>query len=116
MKKEKNPILYKFGQCLAAVRKRHGATQEDICEKAGFMINTVSNLERGQSDSQITTLYRYSQAGKFSLAEVFSEFENMPLIKSKKLYEIVELLHNQDEKTLELIQKQIELLLPVLKK
>lgn len=116
MKKEKNPILYKFGHCLAAVRKRHGVTQEDVCEKAGFMKNTVSNLERGQSDSQITTLYRYSQAANISLAEVFSEFENMPLIKSKKLYEIVELLHNQDEKTLELIKKQIELLLPVLKK
>lgn len=116
MKKEKNPILYKFGHCLATVRKRHGATQEVVCEKAGFMKNTVSNLERGQSDSQFTTLYRYSQAANISLTEVFSEFENMPLVKSKKLYEIVELLHNQDEQTLELIQKQIELLLPALKK
>ncbi len=113
---EKDKFLHKFGSLLALYRKRNKMTQEDISEITEMTINTISDLERGVQDSRIFTIYQLAKAGNYSLAEVFSDFENMPLIKSKKLYEIVELLHNQDEKTLELIKKQIELLLPVLKK
>lgn len=113
---EKDEFLHKFGSLLALYRKRNKMTQEDVSDKTEMTVKTISDLERGEQNSRIFTIYRLAKAANFSLAEVFSEFENMPLVKSKKLYEIVELLHNQDEQTLELIQKQIELLLPALKK
>lgn len=116
MKKKINPILFKFGQVLASARKRRGITQETVWARAGFMKNTVTDLERGKSNSQLLTLLKYAQAANISLAEVFSDFENVSLTKSKKIHEILNELSKQDEETLEILHKQMKLMIDALKK
>lgn len=109
-------MLFKFGQALASARKRRGITQEMVWVRAGFMKNTVTDLERGKSNSQLLTLFKYAAAAGISLAEVFSNFEDMSLIKSKKIHEIMNDLCKQDEETLEILHKQMKLMIEALNK
>jgi len=47
--------LEQFGQMLLGLRVDAGLTQEELAEKAGISVRTVSNLERGTRAPRITT-------------------------------------------------------------
>lgn len=110
---ESTQMLKTLGRRIAKLRKQKGMSQEDFADTSGKMINTISNIERGLSDPKVTTLMSISQALNISIEELFSE--NKPQQSTEELPSniatILQILKKQDDKTLKVIQKQIEALL-----
>lgn len=110
---ESTQILKVLGKRIANLRKQKGMNQEEFADVSGKMINTISNIERGLSDPKVTTLMSISKALNISIEELFSETkqekpaEELP----SNIFAILQILKKQDDKTLKVIQKQIEALL-----
>ena len=110
---ETTQMLKNLGRRIAYLRKQQGMSQEDFAEASGKMINTISNIERGLSDPKISTLLSISNALNTSIEELFSESQENPTEKElpSNILAIIQILKKQDDKTLQVIQKQIEALL-----
>lgn len=110
---ETTPILKALGKRIAQLRKQKGMSQEDFADVSGKMINTISNIERGLSDPKVTTLMSISKALGISIDELFSETKQEQTAEElpKNISAILQILKKQDDKTLKVIQKQIEALL-----
>lgn len=103
-------FLKELGKRIAQLRKQNGKSQEEFAEISGKMINTISNIERGISDPKISTLLALSQALDINVLDLLSETKQKSL-HSPVLESIINTLTKQDEKTLKIIQKQIQALL-----
>ncbi len=110
---ETTQILKDLGKRIAYLRKQKGMNQEDFADASGKMINTISNIERGLSDPKVTTLMAISQALNISIEELFSKTQQQPFTNElpSNISTILQILKKQDNKTLKVIQKQIEALL-----
>lgn len=110
---ETTQILKTLGRRIAQLRKQKGMSQEDFADVSGKMINTISNIERGLSDPKVTTLMSISKALGISIDELFSENKQTQTTEElpKNISTILQILKKQDDKTLKVIQKQIEALL-----
>ena len=110
---ETTQILKTLGRRIAQLRKQKGMSQEDFADVSGKMINTISNIERGLSDPKVTTLMSISKALGISIDELFSETKQVQSTEElpKNISVILQILKKQDDKTLKVIQKQIEALL-----
>lgn len=110
---ETNQILKILGKRIATLRKQKGMSQEEFADISGKMINTISNIERGLSDPKVTTLMSISQALGISIDELFSKSAQKQTSEelSTNISAILQILKKQDDKTLKVIQKQIEALL-----
>ena len=110
---ETTQILKTLGRRIAQLRKQKGMSQEDFADVSGKMINTISNIERGLSDPKVTTLMSISKALGISIDELFSENKQTQTAEElpKNISAILQILKKQDDKTLKVIQKQIEALL-----
>lgn len=53
--------LQKFGEHLQKIRKSKGYSQDRLCNEAGFSRGTVSKIEAGKVDPQLTTLARIAE-------------------------------------------------------
>lgn len=113
---ETTQILKTLGRRIAQLRKQKGMSQEDFADVSGKMINTISNIERGLSDPKVTTLMSISKALGISIDELFSENKQAQITEElpKNISTILQILKKQDDKTLKVIQKQIEALLELL--
>lgn len=107
---ETTQILKTLGRRIAQLRKQKGMSQEDFADISGKMINTISNIERGLSDPKVTTLMSISKALGISIDELFSETKQVQTTEElpSNIATILQILKKQDDKTLKVIQKQIE--------
>ena len=113
---ESTQILRTLGKRIATLRKQRGMNQEEFAEVSGKMINTISNIERGLSDPKVTTLLSIAQALNVSVDMLFSDEEQPQPVDElpDSIQTILNLIKNQDAKTLKTIQKQIEALLELI--
>lgn len=102
-----NEYIIKLGKRIAFFRKQKRLNQFELAEISGKMLNTISNIERGLAVPKIDTLKSITDALNINICELFNEeaTDNHPPL----LREIINLLQNEDELTLKIIQKQIEL-------
>lgn len=114
---ETTQFLKSLGKKIAKLRKEKGINQEEFADISGKMINTISNIERGLSDPKITTLISISKALNISIEELFSDNEQEKCVEElpENIQIILNLIKNQDTRTLKTIQKQIEALLELTK-
>lgn len=107
---ETEQFLKILGRNIAQRRKQKGMSQEEFAEISGKMINTISNIERGLSDPKITTLVSICNALDISLEELFSESttQHKNNVFSDNIRLILNILEKQNDKTLNVILKQIE--------
>ena len=110
---ESTQTLKVLGKRIANLRKQKGMNQEEFADVSGKMINTISNIERGLSDPKVTTLMSIAKALNISMEELFSENkqEQASKVLPQNIVAIIQILQRQDDKTLKVIQKQIEALL-----
>ncbi len=66
--------LLKFGERLARLRKSKGYSQDRLCNEAGFSRGTVSKIEAGKVDPQLTTLARIAETIDVPLKKIL-DFE-----------------------------------------
>ena len=114
---ETTQFLKSLGKKIAKLRKEKGINQEEFADISGKMINTISNIERGLSDPKITTLISISKALNISIEELFSDNEQEKCVEElpENIQIILNLIKNQDTRTLKAIKKQIEALLELTK-
>lgn len=53
--------LLRFGGRLEKIRKSKGYSQDRLCNEAGFSRGTLSKIEAGKVDPQLTTLARIAE-------------------------------------------------------
>lgn len=103
-------LLKSLGQRIAMLRKQKNISQEEFAEKSGKMINTISNIERGLTDPKISTLVALANALDVEPAYLLSEaFHKIQAPQE----DIIEILKQQNTKTLKDVLKQIERLLKI---
>jgi transcriptional regulator with XRE-family HTH domain len=62
----------RFGELLAAHRRRRGLTQEDLAEAAGLSVDMISKIEVGATGARFPTIERLAQAVQVDPAELFT--------------------------------------------
>jgi DNA-binding XRE family transcriptional regulator len=64
-------INQQLGDKIARERKRRDMTQEDLAHKAGVQTATISNIERGETDTSVYTVYKIAEAFRMHIKELF---------------------------------------------
>lgn len=105
MKKEFDIIIGKY---IVSCRKAKGYNQAKFADKADIMINTLSKIERGESDFRISSLRCIVKGLGISFTEFFKGFENYEENDSPTFKKIFDYLKNEDEETIEFVFEQIK--------
>ena len=66
----------RFGELLAAHRRRRGMTQEELAEAAGLSVDMISKIEVGATGARFPSIERLAQAVQVDPAELFTS--NIP--------------------------------------
>lgn len=64
-------INKQLGEKIARVRKAQHMTQEELAAKTGVQTATVSNIERGETDTSVYTVYKIAEALRLHIKELF---------------------------------------------
>jgi transcriptional regulator with XRE-family HTH domain len=62
----------RFGELLAAHRRRRGLTQEDLAEAAGLSVDMISKIEVGATGARFPFIERLAEAVQVDPAELFT--------------------------------------------
>ncbi len=65
-------INKQLGEKISRERKRHNLTQEELASKVGVQTATISNIERGETDTSVYTIYKLAEALKMHIKELFT--------------------------------------------
>ena len=109
---KRQDIIAAVGKKIAFARKTRKLTQEELARKAGRMLNTVANLERGRANPELLTLFDIAGALEMKASDLI-DVENEPKKSRDKeavLREILTLSRSFDERTLRIILRQLETL------
>ena len=96
--KNRIEFTYHIGKILKKHRKARGWDQNDLAEKANIARETISKIERGKCDPQISTLRAIAGAFGINPAELLAEIIITPFGKAKNFGELIDLLKDKDEK------------------
>ena len=66
------PLKKRFGQLLAAHRKRSGLRQADLADAARLSVDTIAKLETGATAPSFSSIERLADALKIDPAELFT--------------------------------------------
>ncbi len=65
-------LLKKFGANLKRLRESKGMSQEEPCFKSGLSKNQIGNIERGEVNTTLSSLYAISIALDMKLIEILN--------------------------------------------
>lgn len=64
-------INQQLGEKIARERKRRNMTQEELASKVKVQTATISNIERGETDTSVYTIYKIAEAFRMHIKELF---------------------------------------------
>lgn len=64
-------INQQLGEKISRERKKRDLTQEELASQIGVQSATISNIERGETDTSIYTVYKIANVFKIHLKELF---------------------------------------------
>ena len=64
-------INQQLGEKIARERKNRKMTQEDLAAKIGVQTATISNIERGETDTSVYTVYKIAEVLKMHIKDLF---------------------------------------------
>ena len=102
------------GQRLRQYRVKQHLTQEKLAEMAGLHPTYIGQVERGEKNLTIESLYRISVALEVPLSQIF---EQVPVMTSEDsaAHKCMNLLMEQDEETQNALLKLLEMVLSIQK-
>lgn len=65
-------INKQLGEKIQRVRKNKGITQEELADRVGVQMTTISNIERGATDTSVYTIFKIALALKIHIKELFT--------------------------------------------
>jgi len=98
-----------IGQMVRDGRKNKGMTQEDLAAVIDLSVQAISNLERGETLPNLQSLVSLSEALNIPIQHFFEHSDSSPA-RNKKEAELIGLLHELDDKSLDIAIKQIRAL------
>lgn len=108
--KNRNELTYKIGRRVAYFRKQRKWSQDDLAETSGKIVNTISKIERGLGDPQISSLDAIAKALNMELADLISEAEHIPAGYSPLFDKVVNILKKENDNVLESVLKFLDIL------
>lgn len=78
----------RFGRLVTAHRRRLGYTQEQLAERAGVSVDTISKIEVGATGARFPMIERIASALQVDPAELFSSEVPSGALKRAKLNEV----------------------------
>lgn len=106
-------LLQLFGLRVQALRRRRGLTQEDLAEAIERSVDTVSNIERGQTGTRIETALLIAEAVGVTVTELF-EFGHDgggDRERRRAIEQIVGMLADSDDTTLQAVTDMVRIML-----
>jgi len=64
-------INQQLGEKIARERKKRNLTQEELAAKVNVQTATISNIERGETDTSVYTVYKIAEVFKMHVKELF---------------------------------------------
>ena len=64
-------INQQLGAKIALERKRRNLTQEELASKVKVQTSTISNIERGETDTSVYTVFKIAEVFKLHIKELF---------------------------------------------
>ena len=100
---------------MAGAREAAGLTQEELAERIGRSVDTVSNLERGASSTRIETAFRIADALGVGILDLFDvgPAEAPDRERRQMIEQLVEMVSREDAGTMAAVVAQVEILLRV---
>ncbi|WP_051610259.1 helix-turn-helix domain-containing protein [Terasakiella pusilla] len=98
-----------IGAMIRTGRKNKEMTQEDLAAVVDLSVQAISNLERGETLPNLQSLVALSNALNIPIQNFFTQSGNTPS-RDKKEAEIIGLLHELDDRSLDIAIKQIQAL------
>jgi transcriptional regulator with XRE-family HTH domain len=68
-------VRFVLGANVRKARKARGMTQLQLAVKTGFVVSTISDLERGVTDPQVSIVQRIAEALDVPIGELLGESE-----------------------------------------
>jgi len=65
-------INKQLGEKIQRLRKSKDLTQEELGAKIGVQISTISNIERGETDTSVYVVFKIAQALGVHVKELFT--------------------------------------------
>ena len=65
-------INKQLGDKIQRVRKSQKINQEELASKAGIQTATLSNIERGETDTSVYTIFKIASALRIHIKELFT--------------------------------------------
>lgn len=65
-------INQQLGEKIARERKRRNMTQEDLATKVKVQTATISNIERGVTDTSVYNIFKIAQTLKMNIRDLFT--------------------------------------------
>lgn len=108
----KADLKVKFGMRVRSLREAQQLTQDELAERIGRSVDTVSNIERGIFATRIEVAGRIAQVLKVDLAELFDFGDNERPAADREHRRVVRnltaLLNDLDVKSLMAVRDVIE--------
>lgn len=101
----------RFGRLVTAHRRRLGYTQEQLAERAGVSVDTISKIEVGATGARFPMIERIASALQVDPAELFSSEVPSGALKRAKLNEITISLASLPEKNLQWVSDLLDVAL-----
>ena len=102
-----------LGLKVRALRETHGMTQEELAAICDVSWRTISNLERGTGVPDLSMIYHISQKFNISIDEMLDNktVSMKSASRIEKENEIIEKIRKTDDRLLDYIDEQLQLLL-----
>ena len=65
-------INQQLGEKIARERKKRSMTQEELASRVKVQAATISNIERGETDTSVYTVFKIADALKMHIKELFT--------------------------------------------
>lgn len=100
-----------FGIRVKELRLRLGLSQEQLAEKIGKTVNSISNIERGSVAPKFETIAEIADILGVELSELFDVSDEISLDKNKRkeIEKIVYLLKAQSLETIRAVRQQVKI-------
>lgn len=112
---KKGELVVKVGKRIAQLREDANLTQEELAEEAGITSTTLSRIECGTTDTNITMLGKISKALNVNIATLYAESQVTPVGLPWEIDEIIRLLRKQKASVISAALKAVELIVSLVK-
>lgn len=91
-------IVQVVGERIRRFRKERGLSQEELAHQASLHNTYIGQLERGEKNATIESLFKITNALGITLEELFQNTQIGPKANSFEITQIIALLENRSKK------------------